>query len=314
MDARRFDAFARALSRAPSRRQFVKKLPVLAAGVIAARPAVSLADTGVRSGVVGGGVVTECCACPPAAPTPVGGPTTGNGTTAAPTPTPGGTDVGGTQTTGGQVVCLPIPQTGVDESLLPPFPAAIVSGSCDVISNDVIFELLDVDAESDAEVAVPPAVFMSRSVTTVRTALEDLTDERHSIVVWDEDGNVVSCGEIGGILQGEELAAGLRERNNSGYSGVSLLRGSNGSTLVYVFLGRGLATVSTAPVGGGSEVVTTADVNLRRLPALDSEVITVIPAGTTLAITGAAVGDWLLVQDPATSQEGYVSGEFVEAV
>jgi hypothetical protein len=316
MDARRFDAFARALSRAPSRRQFVKSLPLLAAGVATLRPSSLLADTGAVTGVVGG-VVVECCLCED--PTvPVSGVAISDGTVIQEPTTPVDTTTPPTTpdtptTPAGGVVCLPIAQTGEDPSLLPPFSATIVTGSCDVISDDVVFELLDVGADDDVEVAVPPAVFMSRSVTTIRAPLEDLTDERHSIVIRDDEGNVISCGEIGGVLQGDELAAGLRERTNSGYSGVSLLRATNGSTLVYIFLGRGMSSITTAPVGGGSTVETTADVNLRRLPAADSEVLTVIPAGTTLQITGAAVGEWVLVEDPSSGLEGYVSAQFVQA-
>ena len=88
--------------------------------------------------------------------------------------------------------------------------------------------------------------------------------------------------------------------------------GSNGSTLVYIYLGRGLSTIQTAPAAVNSSVVTTADVNLRAQPAADGEIITVVPAGTSLTVTGSPVGEWVPVEDPATGQTGYVSTQFVE--
>jgi hypothetical protein len=292
MDARRFDALTRALSRAPSRRDLLRNVPILAAGAIAIRPALARADTDTSGGPAGG-VVTVC-------------------------PTPGPTPVGGAEepagpTTGGVAVCLPIASTGGEDAPLPPYAAEIITGTCDEADGDVLFELLEVSDE-DGVVGVPPAALMARSVTTVRSPLDDLVDERHSLVVRvsADDPTMVACGEIGGIRDGDDLAVGIRERNNSGFSGVSVLQGSNGSTLVYIYLGRGLHTIQTAPAAVGASVVTTADVNLRSQPAADGEIITVIPAGTTLTVTGSPVGEWVPVEDATSGQTGYVSTQFVE--
>lgn len=286
MDAPRFDAFVRAISSAPTRRDVVKSMSVLAAGVMALRPAFARADT-----AAGGSQTVD----------------TGAGGTSDSTGTSDGT--------GGNAVCLPIARTGGDEAFLPPFFAEIITGSCDTASGESVFELLDIDAE-DGITAVPPAAFMSRSVTTVQSALDDLIDDRHSIVVRVslEDSTIIACGEIGGIRQGDELATGIKERNNSGYSGVSLLRGTNGSTLVYVFLGQGLSSMTTAAAAIGTVVVTTADVNLRAQPAVDSEIVAVIPSGTELSVTGPSVGEWVPVEVPDTGETGYVSGQFVEVL
>jgi Bacterial SH3 domain len=291
MDARRFDALARALSRAPSRREILRNLPILAAGAIALRPSFGRADTDTSGGPAGG-VVT------------------------GPTPTPGAaggtSETGGPTTGGGQAVCLPIAKTGAENAALPPFVAEIITGACDG-EGETVFELLDVSDE-DGAVGVPPAALMARSVTTVRSALDDLTDERHSLVVRvsADDPTMVACGEIGGIRQGDELAVGVRERNDSGFSGVSLLRGADGSTLVYIYLGRGLSTITTAPAAVNSSVVTTADVNLRAQPASDAEIVDVISAGTTLTVTGSPVGEWVPVSDPNSGLTGFVSSQFVE--
>lgn len=286
MDAPRFDALARAISSAPSRRSLLKAMSVMAAGAAVMRPAAANADT-----AVGGSQTVD---------------TSGTGGT---TESTGGT------ATGGNAVCLPISMTGTEAGFAPPFFAEIIEGSCDTASGSSVYELLDVEAD-EGMTAVPPAALMGRSVTTVESSLQDLIDTRHSIVVRAsiDDPSIVACGEIGGNLQGDELAAGVRERNNSGFSGVSLLRGTNGSTLVYVFLGQGLSTVTTAAAAIGSVVVTTADVNLRAQPAVDSEVIAVIPTGSELSVTGPSVGEWVPVQVPDSGAEGYVSGQFVEVV
>ena len=216
MDARRFDAIAKALSSAPSRREVIRNFSLLAAAAVTLRPGFASADSG-SGGPVGGSV-----------PVGSGTPTTTDGT--------GGTsgDVGG------NAVCLPIAKTGADSGFLPPFYAEIIEGTCDTADGASVFELIEIDAGENV-VAVPPAAFMSRSVTTVESSIDDLVDTRYSIVVRisPDDPTIVSCGEIGGTRQDDELAVGIKERNNSGYSGVSLIRGTNGTSLVYVFLGRG---------------------------------------------------------------------------
>ena len=294
MDARRFDAIAKALSSAPSRREVIRNFSLLAAAAVTLKPGFASADSG-SGGPAGGSVTTD------------GGTTT----------TSDGTDgAGGTSgDVGGNAVCLPIAKTGADSGFLPPFYAEIIEGTCDTADGASVFELIEIDAGENV-VAVPPAAFMSRSVTTVESSIDDLVDTRYSIVVRisPDDPTIVSCGEIGGVRQDDELAVGIKERNNSGYSGVSLIRGTNGTSLVYVFLGRGLSTVTTAPAAVGSAVVTTTEVNLRDQPAVDSNVIEVIPAGTQLNVLGSSVGDWVPVEDPETGSSGYVSGEFVEVV
>ncbi|MCO5223295.1 MAG: SH3 domain-containing protein [Thermomicrobiales bacterium] len=290
MDARRFDALARALTYAPSRRDVLRQLPILA-GVAALGTKYASADT---SG--GGAQVIVTTPTPP----PVGGSSTG-GTTST------------TGTGGGVSVCLPIAKTGTDDGALPPYYAEIIEGACDSAASSTLFELLDV-SDADGVVGVPPAALVARSVTTVRAPLDDLVGQRHSIAirVSAEDPTMVACGEIGGIRDGDELAVGLRERNNSGFSGISVIRGADESSLVYLYLGRGLSTISTAPAAVNSTVIATADINLRAQPAADSEILTVIGTGTELTVTGAAVGDWIPVDDPFSGLSGYVSAQFVE--
>jgi hypothetical protein len=293
MDARRFDALARALTYAPSRRDVLRQLPILA-GVAALGPKFASADT-----TSGGAQVIVSTPTPQA----VGGSSTGStGTTTS-------TDTG----TGGVSVCLPIAKTGAEDGALPPYYAEIIQGTCDAADGTTVFELLEV-SDADGVVGVPPAALVARSVTTVRSPLDDLIGERHSIAVRvsAEDPTMVACGEIGGIQDGEELAVGLRERNDSGFSGISVIRGADESSLVYIYLGRGLSTITTAPAAVNSTVIATADINLRAEPATDGEVLAVVATGTELTVTGSPVGDWVPVTDPVSGLSGYVSAQFVE--
>lgn len=292
MDARRFDAIARALTYAPSRREVLRQLPILA-GVAALGTKYVSADT-----TSGGAQVVVNTPTPQA----VGGSSTGG--TGATT---------GTGTGGGVSVCLPIAKTGADDGALPPYYAEIIEGACDAASGNTVFELLEV-SDADGVVGVPPAALVARSVTTVRSPLDDLIGERHSIAIRVSAGDptLVACGEIGGIRDGDELAVGIKERNDSGFSGISVIRGADESSLVYIYLGRGLSTISTAPAPVNSSVVATADINLRAEPAADAEILTVVATGTTLTVTGSPVGEWVPVDDPVSGLSGYVSTQFVE--
>jgi hypothetical protein len=159
----------------------------------------------------------------------------------------------------------------------------------------------------------------------------------------------IACGDIGGPIEagatGNELAVGLQERGNSAYAGIAWLQEEAERTLVRVFLARGLeegaavtqaqpaaadaATPPTAvpaeaaqaagtpvaapvsPLGAGSVVVTTIDVNLRAEPSDDAEVLSILGEGVELEVTGAPQGGWVPVIDPVSGQAGFVSDQFV---
>ncbi|HEY7037006.1 MAG TPA: SH3 domain-containing protein [Thermomicrobiales bacterium] len=271
MDARRFDGIARTLARGRSRRGVLRGLAAVTAGGFLARTATVRADGG--DGTTGG----------------VAG---GNGTGGACVP-----------------VARPVSQLA---AIKPPFPALITAGSCETPDSATTFSLFDVAADGPP-VGAATAAAVYQSATTVRVKLDDLIKQTYSIVVQvsKDDETVVVCGEIGGQRTGDDLTVGLRERNGSGYTGIGWLRGSDGSTLVYVFLGHGLSTIETAAATEGSTVVTTADVNLRAGPSEDADVVAVVPKGTKLTVTGAASGEWLPVKNPDTGDEGYVSAQYL---
>ena len=170
----------------------------------------------------------------------------------------------------------------------------------------------------------------------------DANDPAPSIACGDIGGPV----EAGAT--GDELAVGLQERGQSAYSGIAWLQSESDRTLVRVFMARGLdegAPVSVAqeaqtapdtttapaetptaeaaqaaatptvgaiaPIGAGSTLVTTIDVNLRAEPSDDAEVLTILGEGVELDATGSPADGWIPVIDPASGQAGFVSDQFV---
>ena len=170
----------------------------------------------------------------------------------------------------------------------------------------------------------------------------DANDPATSIACGDIGGPV----EAGAT--GDELAVGLQERGQSAYSGIAWLQSESDRTLVRVFMARGLGegapvsiaqeaqtttdttaapaetpaaeaaqTAATpvvgavAPIGAGSTVVTTIDVNLRAEPSDDADVLTILGEGVALDVTGSPADGWIPVIDPASGQAGFVSDQFV---
>ena len=80
---------------------------------------------------------------------------------------------------------------------------------------------------------------------------------------------------------------------------------------------------SQPPPGGyptypvGTTVVTNAEVNMRDAATTEGNVVSTLPAGTSLEITGPFVDagelDWWPVSNPATNQTGFVREDFLEA-
>ncbi len=213
----------------------------------------------------------------------------------------------------GGAVCLPVSRPASAASTArPPFQALITAGTCENPDLSTTYSLLDV-AGTQQPAGAPTAAPVAQSVTTVRVRLDDLVDRVHAVMIRSNDDaeTVIACGEIGGLRTDNDLTVGLRERNSSDFSGIAWLRGSNNSTLVYLFLGRGLCTVETIAATKGTKVVTTDDVNLRAEPSAGAAIVAVLPAGTVVTVTGAAREDWLPVQNPATGDSGWVAAQFL---
>ena len=123
-----------------------------------------------------------------------------------------------------------------------PHPMHIHTGGCGDALGEVVFPLNDSGMGADGEtMGSSSAIPVDGSVTTVEAPLADIVAAEHAINVHesaDAMGNYIACGAIGGTMMGEsDLAIGLGEQNESGYSGIAWLHDNgDGTTEVRVFL------------------------------------------------------------------------------
>jgi plastocyanin len=153
-------------------------------------------------------------------------------------------------------------------------PAHIHTGQCPA-PGDVVFPLNDVGGEmatNGTPMATEPmgsssAIPVDLSITTVDSALNALLDGNHAIVVHESKENIqnyILCGDLGGtVIGGADLAIGLGQLNDSGYSGVAWLHDNgDGTTNVTVFAtetgGQDMATPSESSGGYGSDTGSSA--------------------------------------------------------
>jgi uncharacterized cupredoxin-like copper-binding protein len=134
-------------------------------------------------------------------------------------------------------------------------PAHIHLGTCATLDPNPAFPLTNVAAPTGTAVGPADATPVETSVSTVAVDLTTLTTTDYSINVHlsQEEANVyIACGEIGGVLDGSgSLSIGLREQNDSGFSGVAFLTPNAADptqTDVSVFLAEGLSGVAASPV------------------------------------------------------------------
>ena len=69
-----------------------------------------------------------------------------------------------------------------------------------------------------------------------------------------------------------------------------------------------------SPLGPGTRVVTTIDVNLRAEPSQDAAVITILGQGVELEVTGAPQDGLVPVTVPGIGESGFVSDQFLTVV
>lgn len=122
-------------------------------------------------------------------------------------------------------------------------PAHIHAGTCGDGLGDVIYPLSNVSeaADSGAMSGASDAIPVALSGTTVDSSLADLLASPYAINIHESAeniGNYIACGNIGGAMIGSsDLAIGLGELNESGYSGVATLHDNgDGTTAVSVYL------------------------------------------------------------------------------
>lgn len=138
-------------------------------------------------------------------------------------------------------------------------PAHIHEGTCEDLG-DIVFPLTDVAAPSPADggdMAAGSPIAVETSTTTVEAPLSDIINEGHAVNVHesaDNVGNYIACGDIGGTIvpgaaDGGELMIGLHGLNDSGYSGIAVLREAGEQTDVTIYLAQGLTGAATSTPG-----------------------------------------------------------------
>jgi uncharacterized cupredoxin-like copper-binding protein len=180
--------------------------------------------------------------------------------------------VGGLLTFGGPAAWAQdaTPEAGAG---MPPRPAHIHSGDC-VNLGEVVQPLTDLTAGSGERGGqARRAIQGENSFTTVPMTLDAILGSDHAINVHlsaEEIGTYIACGEIGGRLTpGGSLIIGLRELNDSGYTGIAVLTPSADgvSTDVSAFIAPTLAEgqgggegaeATEAAVGGEAAATETA--------------------------------------------------------
>lgn len=137
-------------------------------------------------------------------------------------------------------------------------PMHIHAGSCDTLG-EVVQPLTDVTEPQGTSAGQSTGIPVGTSFTTVPLALDAILAGDHAINVHESAeniGNYIACGDLGGVINSQgALVVGLRELNDSGYSGIAFLvpnAADPAQTDVSVFLAQGLsedgASIAT-PVG-----------------------------------------------------------------
>lgn len=136
-------------------------------------------------------------------------------------------------------------------------PVLLSTGDCDE-PGESLATLSDLTRFDGDVVGQEDAVAAESSYTNVAILPEEIQAEDYVVYAAssaDDDASIV-CGEIGGPLSPNgTLIVGLRERNDSGFSGIAYLSpGEDGaSTDVSVFVARGLGGDTTGSSAGEAD-------------------------------------------------------------
>lgn len=135
------------------------------------------------------------------------------------------------------------------------------------------------------------------SVTTVDVPLTTITDGTHAINVHESGANIqnyIACGNIGGTQYGNTLIIGLGQLNDTGYTGIAVLRADEDQTVVTVYL-EGAEAAALEPATPTGEGADTGDAGGEDAAPVDAAVsisgfafgpnALEVPAGTTVTWT-----------------------------
>jgi len=135
-------------------------------------------------------------------------------------------------------------------------PAHIHMGTCANLNPTPEYPLpnvLPIEVSSKGTVAptagatlAPTTVTMESTSKTVNVTLDALLRSAHAINVHLSSTKIqvyIACGNIAGPVKNDTLVIGLQQQNNSGYSGVAILKRDGSKTDVTVYVAPGLSGI-----------------------------------------------------------------------
>jgi len=156
---------------------------------------------------------------------------------------------------------LLLSSSGLAQEASPPRPSHIHDGDCDELG-EVIQPLNSLTVPSGPVAGNADAVVAEAAFTNIPISLTDLLATDHAVKVHLSKAQIqiyLACGDIGGALDADgALIVGLKELDNSGYTGIAyLVPAANGSTNVSVLIakvlpGGGIPAAAGTPAAGGA--------------------------------------------------------------
>jgi plastocyanin len=205
-------------------------------------------------------------------------------------------------------------------------PAHIHDGTCGSGLGAVVYPLDNVGGGTMMGTPVTgqmmgatDAIPVQTSTTVIQTTLQELTSKPYALNVHESAANIqnyIACGNVGGMVMGSDLAIGLAELNNSGYSGIAFLHDNgDGTTTVIVGLteaaaetGGGeaspVATPAASPAANTQAGATAQAVSIKNF-AFDPPTLTV-PVGTTVTWTNNDSTAHTATADDGSFQSGHI--------
>jgi plastocyanin len=170
-------------------------------------------------------------------------------------------------------------------------PAHIHNGDC-VDLGDIVAPLTDLtEPAGQTEGQANRAIAAESSFTNVPLTLDAMLAADHAVNVHlsaDQIGTYIACGELGGVRDANgALTIGLRELNDSGFTGIAFLApaADGASTDVSVFIARTQDQQQEAATGAAGTAAASAPVAVS-LSEFAIDMPDSLPAGpTTLQVT-----------------------------
>lgn len=188
-----------------------------------------------------------------------------------------------------------------------PHLAHIHPGTCEELDPNPEYPLTDVSGEfgdgeasqaGDTVGASDATLLVEGSTTIVPVSLDDLLAEEYAINLHEsaEAADVyIACGNVAGVMVGDNLVVGLAEENDSGHSGVAVLAPDGDETTVTVYVNSAAAAGDDAAEGEATPDDATAEADAGDAAAGEEAVAIAsfafgpdeltIPVGTTVTWT-----------------------------